>query len=150
MLVASWCVVLFSALFVRSNQPHYYRKSIAVLLLAPLALFSSVFLSRYLRDYLFYRDLPHMKEVVALIQNGKIPISDGKVILPAKYQSLSYDTHAHHDEDRTYTVIFFVGGGFPVKHLCYRYRSDDIITPEIKRSWPSGFRREKCWFEVWD
>jgi hypothetical protein len=148
LLAGSWIIVFIISFFPR-NRLHW-KKSISVLLLTPLSLFFALFLGRHISDYLFYRDLPRMKEVVALIQNGRIPISDGKVIMPAKYQSLSYGTHAYRDADGTYTVTFFVGGCFPVKHLCYLYRSDNIITPDIRRDWPSGFRREKCWFEVWD
>jgi len=83
LLAGSWIIVFIISFFPR-NRPHW-KKSISVLLLTPLSLFFALFLGRHISDYLFYRDLPRMKEVVALIQNGTIPTSDERVILPAQY-----------------------------------------------------------------
>lgn len=143
------CLAVSVSLFPARNKQRRL-KAVGVLLLAPVSLVLAGFLGGHIRDYLFYRDLPRMKEVVTLIQSGSIPISQGRINLPLQYQSLAYSTHANRDAEGALTVIFFVGGGFPVKHHCYLYRSDGIITPEIKRDWPMGTRKEQQWFEVSD
>jgi hypothetical protein len=147
-LLFSWLAVLVS-LFPARNKQHRLKAAV-VLLLAPLCPVVAGFLGGHVRNYLFYRDLPRMKEVVALIQNGSIPVTGGRINLPTKYESLAYGAHAYRDAKGALTVIFFAGGGFPVKHHCFLYRSDGIITPEIRRDWPSGTRKEKQWFEVSD
>lgn len=147
-LFISWLSVLGSLLPTRNKELRL--KAAGVLLLAPICLVLAGVLGGHIRNYLFYRDLPRMKEVVALIQNGSIPVTGGRIDLPSKYKSLAYGTHAYRDAKGALTVLFFVGGGFPVKHQCYLYCSDGIITPEIRRDWPSGTRKEKQWFEVSD
>ncbi len=143
-----WLVMLVG-LF-RSQSKQHRPKMAGVLLLAPLSLVLAAFLGGHIRSYLFYRDLPRMKEVVALIQDGSISLTHGRLNLPSRYGSLAYATHANRDAAGTLTVEFFVGGGFPVKHHAYLYLSDGVMTPEIRRDWPSGLRREKQWFEVSD
>lgn len=147
-LLIAWLAVLVGLFSARGKQ--HRLKYLQVLLLAPTSLVLAVFIGGHTRDYLFYRDLPRMKEVVALIQSGSIPLAPGRINLPDKYKSLAYGTHAGRDEQGALTVTFFVGGGFPVKHHCYLYRSDGVMTPEVRRNWTSGFRREKQWFEVSD
>jgi len=143
------CLAVFASLFPSKNKP-YRVKLVGALLLVPFSLFAAGFLGRHIGDYLFYRDLPRMKKVVALIQDGSIPVTKGRIKLPSQFQDLAYSTQARKDEKGVLTVIFFVGGGFPVKHQCYLYRSNGVLTNDIKKDWPSGFRREKQWFEVHD
>jgi signal transduction histidine kinase len=147
-LFFTWMTVLFS-LFFKQNKQHRL-KAVGVLLLAPASLVLAVWLGFHLSTYLFYRDLPRMKEVIALIENGKIPITERRIALPSKYESLAYMTHASRDLKGVLTVTFYVGGGFPSKHIAYLYRADDTITPEISMEWPSGRRRIKQWFQVSD
>ena len=134
----------------REQNKHLRQKSVIVLALAPLSLVLAVMLGPRLNDYLFYRDLPRLNEAVALIKKGAVPIEEGHARLPAEYSSLSYATHADQDSRGVWTITFFVGGGFPVKHQCYLYRSDDKITDEVALTWPRGRHREKYWFQVSD
>lgn len=149
MILLVACLAVLVNLFSTRHKQHRL-KSAGVLLAAPLSLVLAVFLGGHIRNYLFYRDLPRLKEVVALIQSGSMPLAHGRISLPAKYESLTYATHGNRDATGALTVTFFVGGGFPVKHHCYLYRSDGVLTPAIRRSWPSGTRKEKQWFEVSD
>lgn len=147
-LPALWLAVLV-ALF-RAQNKQSRVASAGVLCLAPLCLFFALYLSIPLRNYLFYRDLPRMQEVVNLIQNGSIPITDHPLQVPPQYDSLAYSVHSYREFGGSLTVIFFVGGGFPVKHHCYLYRSNGLITPRIRQEWMVNLQREQQWFEISD
>ncbi|MBC7529865.1 MAG: hypothetical protein H7308_20230 [Chthonomonadaceae bacterium] len=141
--------IVFFGLFFAQNKPFRPQMAIA-LLLAPLALFVGGFLGSYANTYLYYRDLPRMKEVVALLQNRPLTIRREHIDLPAQYKDLAYVTQAGKDSQGVMTVLFIVGSGFPTKHTCYLYRSDDKISPELRAEWHSSRHRENNWFQVSD
>lgn len=149
LVLCGLCLIVFISLFFKQNKP-YRIKMIVALLLAPACLFCAGFWGRQIGDYLFARDLPRLKQAVRLIESGAVPIKKGRLELPEQYRDLAYSVHARRDNLGVLTVTFFVGGGFPVKHQCYLYRANGVLTNAIKEDWPSGFRREKQWFEVHD
>lgn len=147
-MVVVWPAVLVS-LF-RTQARTYRLRAAALLLLAPASLVLAVNVSGPVRDYLFYRDLPQMKKVVSLIVNGTLPVPKEKTGVPVKYKESNYETRAERDSSGALTVEFLVGGGFPVKHYAYLYRSDGVLTRRITSFWPASRRREPQWFEVSD
>ena len=141
--------IVFFGLFFAQNKPFRPQMAIA-LLLAPLSLFVGGFLGGHANTYLFYRDLPRMKEVVALLQTRPLTSRRERIDLPVQYKDLAYVTQAGKDSQGIVTVLFFVGGGFPAKHTCYLYRSDDKISSDLRAEWHSSRHREKNWFQVSD
>lgn len=147
------CLIVFVALFSPKNKP-YRLMLTGALLLFPISYIAAAYLGSFMGDWLFYRDLPRMKQVVALVQKGSIPIyygitSYGEIPLPAQYQDLAAKVRGERDSKGRLMVTFFVGGAFPSKHQCYIYNSNDNRAA-VEKGWPSGFRREKQWFEVRD
>lgn len=119
--------------------------------LAPAALFSALLLSRPLRAYYFQRDLPRMREIVRGLENGTLAIKRERPVgLSEQQKSFAYSIQAYRDKTNALTVTFYVGGGFPVKHQAYLYRSDDTLTPEVTRDWVHGTKRAPRWYEVSD
>ena len=141
--------IVFFGLFFAQNKPLRPQMALA-LILAPLSLFVGGFLGGHASTYLFYRDLPRMKEVVALLQSRPLTSRREHIYLPAQYKDLAYSTQAGKDSQGMVTVLFLVGVGFPVKHVYYLYRSDDTISPNLRLEWRGGYRREKYWFQVSD
>jgi len=77
-------------------------------------------------------------------------LENRKIQMTAKLRSAAYAVHAWKDEHGVLTVVFFVGGGFPVKHLAYLYRADGRISPEIERDWLRIREKEPKWYVVSD
>lgn len=143
-------LVMWPAMAVVALLPHNKAKRLKLassLGFVPLALVASVLLGRPLNDYLFYRDLTRMKEVVTGIEKGSIRITNASV--PIGYENLAYRIDSSR-EGQVLTVTFWIGSGFPVKHNAYIYRSDGKLTPEMRRDWPSSRQREEQWFQVSD
>jgi hypothetical protein len=119
-------------------------------LLVPLLFVSAAWIGHLLRARLFYRDLPELERVVHLVATGSIAVHDGRVALPAELSDLARVVFAQREPDGTLQVTFVVGGGFPVKHLAYLYRSDGRFPPELTRDWPKRRDRQQNWVEVSD
>ena len=150
LLFVPWLAVLITALSLSHRDQHYRMPSAVVLILAPASLFVALFVGSHIRDYLFYRDLPRLKEMVTLIKDGSLQTRNERIEIPDRYKGLAYSIHSDSTANGGLMVTFFVGSGFPVKHLCYVYRSDDAMTDDMKDDWHIIHRREKHWFEVSD
>lgn len=147
-ILSGLCLAIVISLFLPRNKSQRLKLG-GVLLLAPISYVVAGDLGSLIGDHLFYRDLPRLKQVIGLVQGGAIPIREGRIMLPSQYRDLASWVNAEHDSKGGLIVIFFVGNGFPVKHQCYVYISNDSQTA-IEKDWPRGFRREKQWFEVSD
>lgn len=121
------------------------------LLLMPLLLVIGIWGGRKMRAVLFQRDLPALQRVVDLVAKGEVRVDDGRVVLtdtsssPTKYVQSRWD-----EASSALELTFFVGGGFPVKHFAYLYRSDGKFPRDRLRHWPKRRQRAEHWFEVSD
>jgi hypothetical protein len=148
LLLFGLCLTVFVCLFLSKHRA-YRLKLAGVLLLAPVSVVLAFCIGGVLREHLFYRDLPRLKQVVSLVQSGAARVVQGHVMLPSQYNDLASTVHAKHAAKGELIVTFFVGGGFPVKHHCYVYCSSDN-SALVQKDWPIGYRKEKQWFEVND
>ena len=146
-LSIAWMFLCGSLLRKQSSQQRLYK--IAVLLTAPLYLVLSTKIALPVEDFLFARSLPRYQSVVERIKNGSIKIRDRRVQLPSQERDLAYVARAA-KTNGTWTITFLVGGGFPVKHKAYVYKSDDKWTNADWRNWSSYKRRAPYWFEASD
>jgi hypothetical protein len=102
----------------------------------------------------FVRIMPRYATVVQQMETGQIVVlnTPTRVVLSGKEAELAYAVWADKATNGTLTVTFFVGGGFPVKHWGYLYRSSGENPPEewwIKSYW-MGRRLNDKWFYIFD
>lgn len=115
--------------------------------------FPSARVGGVVRDRLFRSRLAQYEEVVGQIHSGAIPIEGGlqRVELPARYARLAVATLAERDSTGTITVEFLIGGGFPVKHTGYLYRSAGTLKAwRHARRWPHSRQLQGKWYAVSD
>ena len=115
----------------------------------PLLFFLAVRIGGLLRDGLFDRDLPKLERIVQ-VSESRVATTGESTRIPVATADVSGPVWARRGSDGILTVTIFVGGGFPVKHLAYIYRSDDTFPAELSKSWPKMKRRQQKWFEVSD
>ena len=107
------------------------------------------------REKVFAERLPQYEEAVRVMGSkisGEPVFLKGKEV-PKTYQHLAYWIHAKKDEGNVLVVTFFWGGGFPVKHSAFVYRSDGWLPPkgtDFRREWPFAERINKNWLRVGD
>ena len=93
------------------------------------------------------------EKVVSLMRNGDIGIGHDleRVEVPSAYRHLAYTVIADEEPNGVLTAEFLTGGGFPVKHSGYLYRSDDEPRKwkHISR-WPRLRKIESRWYRISD
>lgn len=115
---------------------------------------SSVILGGQLRLFVFRRRLPAYQEIVRQMEAGQITLTENRlspVELPPDYNHLAQVVLAECDPNGVVTAEFIVGGGFPVKHSGFLYRSDGH--PERWRQcdrWRGYLPVEENWYMVSD
>jgi len=103
----------------------------------------------------FTERLAQYEEAVQVMQskiNGEPVFLKGEEV-PETYQHLAWWIHAEEDKQDVLVVTFFWGGGFPVKHSAFVYRSDGWLPPkgtDFRREWPFAERINEHWFRVAD
>ena len=102
----------------------------------------------------FARILPRYATLVQQMETGQIVVSNTptRVVLSGKEAELAYAVWADKATNGILTVTFFVGGGFPVKHWGYLYRSSGENPPQawwIESDW-MGRRLNDKWFYIFD
>lgn len=105
------------------------------------------------REWLFRSRLPKYEEVVGLIAAGTINVDQDLrlVELPAKYSELAAATLAEQDSSGTITIEFIIGGGFPVKHTGYLYRSHGTLEDwRHSGRWPKAKQLSDHWYAISD
>lgn len=120
----------------------------SIVLLLPTARVSS-----FACDCIFRARLPQYEAVIRDMINGKIavPAEGGRIDLPERYSHLAYATLADKDANGILTVEFLTGGGFPVKHWGYLYRSHGSLSEwEYADRWPHQQKIEDHWYWVAD
>ncbi|MBN1392994.1 MAG: hypothetical protein JW947_09360 [Sedimentisphaerales bacterium] len=107
------------------------------------------------REKVFVERLPQYEEAVH-VMGGKIsgePVFFKGEEVPETYRHLAYWIHAEKEEGNVLVVTFFWGGGFPVKHSAFVYRSDGWLPPkgtDFSREWPFAERINSNWLRVGD
>jgi hypothetical protein len=103
-----------------------------------------------------YRRLPVYEQIVRKIESGELP---GETIkeMPPEIDSLAYGIHVHDDAPGGLMVVFFWGGGFPVKHSVYIYRASGLPPPTSTKwemepyyHWSGARRLNDNWFAAHD
>ena len=101
----------------------------------------------------FRMQKPKYEKVIELMELGEIPVSNGigRVDIPPEYSHPAYAIIADRDTNGVLSVEFLIGGGFPVKHTGFLYRSDDNPKKwkHITR-WPRVIKTERCWYRISD
>ena len=103
----------------------------------------------------FTERLAQYEEAVQVMEskiNGEPVFLKGEEV-PETYQHLAWWVHAEEDKQDVLVVTFFWGGGFPVKHSAFVYRSDGWLPPkgtDFRREWPFAERINEHWFRVAD
>jgi hypothetical protein len=93
------------------------------------------------RDTIFRSKITEYRTAVMLAENTA-PKPFGAISLPAQYSHLAQAVFAEKADDGAITVVFVLGGVFPVKHFGYVYRSTDKIEDwPGARLWAPKFRR---------
>lgn len=107
------------------------------------------------RENVFAERLPQYEEAVRVMESkikGEPVFLKGKEV-PEAYHHLAYWIHAEKYGGGVLVVTFFWGGGFPVKHSAFVYRSDGWLPPrgtDFRREWPFAERINENWFRVGD
>lgn len=143
----AWMFLLGFLFRKQSQQQRLFK--VAVLLAAPLYLFLATPLALSIDNFLFARALPRYQKVVDQIKTRSVIPRKGVVQLPSSDRDLAYRVRAATNKN-IWTITFLVGGGFPVKHKAYIYKSDDKWTNADWRDWSSYKRRAPYWFEASD
>ena len=139
---------LLGALFRRqSAQQRFYK--VAVLFAAPLYIFISTPIAISIDNFLFARSLWRYQNIVDQTKSGAIKLQNDRIELPSQDRDLAYRVWVDKKKN-VWTITFLVGGGFPVKHRGYIYKSDDKWTNADWRNWSSYKRRAPYWFEASD
>lgn len=101
-----------------------------------------------LRDAIFRSNLPDYRKAVSSLTNGVTSQSLEGVSLPLEYSHLATAVLAEKTDGQAITVVFIIGGAFPVKHAGYVYRSTDRIDDwSNAKLFASRFRRvAPYWF----
>jgi hypothetical protein len=103
-----------------------------------------------------YRRLPAYEQIVRKIESGELP---GEAIkeMPNQIEGLAYGIHVHEDAPGGLMVVFFWGGGFPVKHSVYIYRASGLPPPTSTKwemepyyHWSRARRLNDHWFASHD
>ena len=103
-----------------------------------------------------YRRLPAYEQIVRKIELGELP---GEAVkeMPTEMEGLAYGIHVHEDAPGGLMVVFFWGGGFPVKHSVYIYRASGLPPPTSAKwemepyyHWPQARRLNANWFAASD
>ena len=100
----------------------------------------------------FERVMPRYTEIIQQMEVGQILVANTpkRVVLSGKQAELAYAVWADKATNGILTVTFIVGGGFPVKHWVYLYRSSGENPPEawwIENEW-MGRRLSDKWFYI--
>ena len=102
-----------------------------------------------------YRRLPAYAAVVRQIQAGELTVATATDV-PSEIRHLATAIHVHDEERDDTTIEFLWGGGFPVNHTVYIFRSSGL-PPPISDNWDrrscrwSGIRRlNEHWFAAHD
>jgi len=107
------------------------------------------------RSEVFAELLPQYEEAVRVMESktsGGVVFLKGEEV-PEIYRHLAYWIHAKKDDENVLVVTFFWGGGFPLKHTAFAYRSDGQLPPkgtDFRREWPFTERINENWFRVGD
>lgn len=150
-------IVLITDLVVVPDQWKRYRfKSFLPFCVGSLCLamsVPSVISGHLLRDHLFRCRLPQYEAVLRMMMDGSIEVREqlGRIELPSKYSNLALMTLAQKDDNDILTAEFIIGGGFPVKHSGYLYRSDGELQKwEHAARWPRWFKIDDHWYRISD
>lgn len=79
------------------------------------------------RDALFRSKITDYRAAARLMINQSGVQPSGAASLPSHYSHLAKGAIVQKTEDGTATVVFILGGTFPVRHFGYVYRSSDEI-----------------------
>ncbi|MEI9865475.1 MAG: hypothetical protein WDN00_13190 [Limisphaerales bacterium] len=120
--------------------------------MATLVVTNSV--SPRLMDAGFARVMPRYTALIQQMDGGQMVVSNisTRVVLSGLDAELAYVVWADRETNGVLTATFFVGGGFPVKHWGYLYRSSGENPPRdwwIKNDW-MGRRLNDKWFYIFD
>ena len=116
-------------------------------------IFPSIISGGLLRDHLFRSRLPQYKSVLGMMMDGSIDVGDELrlIELPPEYSSLASGTMAQKDSNGILTVEFIIGGGFPVKHSGYLFRSEGKLQDwEHAGRWPYRYKIDEHWYRISD
>ncbi len=106
------------------------------------------------RQSRFQNSLPRREALVAKIESGALPCSAElkAVALQESDRDLGYLVLAQRESNGFVTVEFFDGGGFPVKHSGYLYKSSGVVDPDSTSAlrWPRRSPICPKWFRVSD
>lgn len=104
-------------------------------------------------EWRFLSRLSEYEAVVSLMQADSIVVSRElqHLDLPARFSGLAWATLAERDSSGVLTVEFMTGGGFPVKHSGYLYRSKGSLEewPHASR-WPRARLVRDNWYAISD
>ncbi|MDH4238295.1 MAG: hypothetical protein OEW48_01905 [Phycisphaerae bacterium] len=129
----------------------YGRKALIPLTIAVLgigATFASGLIGGHVRRHVFQKRLPQYEEVVRMIENGDLEISDrrySRLRLPKQYKHLAYCVIVIRHETGALELRFSWGSGYPMRHTDYVYCSDGK-PPEI--GWSKGYEVAEKWFII--
>jgi hypothetical protein len=106
-----------------------------------------------LQDHLFRSRIPQYEAVLEMMMDGSIDVGDELrlIELPPEYSSLASRTMAQKDSNGILTVEFIIGGGFPVKHSGYLFRSEGKLQDwEHAARWPRRLKIDEHWYRISD
>jgi heme A synthase len=151
LLAASLAASLFGSRSDRSNGRQAGKPShLAALLLVTLV--PATLLGYWVRERRFEAQRPRFEEIVAMLGDGRLQAGDGlgPVSLPARYQDLGVFVLAE-KAGGILTVEFLTGGGFPVKHTGYLYRSAGRLGEwRLAKRWPRWSQIDAHWYRISD
>ncbi len=78
---------------------------------------------------------PRYEQFIARIERGEIRVDDDTPSIPPPpaLEDITYGVQASRDEDARLCVIFFWGGGFPVRHSVYLHAAPGSCARERRR-----------------
>jgi hypothetical protein len=129
----------------------YGRKALIPLTIAVLgigATWASGLIGWHVRRHVFQKRLPQYEEVVRMIENGELKISDPKyslLRLPKQYKHLAYRVIVIKHETGNLEARFSWGSGYPMRHTDFVYCSDGE-PPKI--GWSRGYEVAETWFWI--
>jgi len=153
---AGLVILIADLVFVLGQWKQYRFRAFLPFCAASLCLtmiLPSIIAGNLLRDHLFRSRLPQYEAVLGMMMDGSIDVREDlrPIKLPPEYSSLAVATLAQKDSSGILTVEFIIGGGFPLKHSGYLFRSEGRFQDwEHAARWPRWSKIDDHWYRVSD
>lgn len=154
LLLASIILLAADLLFITSRRRWYGSRALIPFCITSFCLamvLPSIVAGNSLRDRVFRSRLPQYEAVLGMMMDGSIDVREElcRIELPPEYSDLAAATLAHKDSNGILTAEFIIGGGFPVKHSGYLFRSEGELRDwEHAHRWSSWFKLDENWYRV--